>query len=322
MKRRVIVLGALLVAGVVVATVVRVDSAGVPLVDDDCSDSVRYGVAVTVPGDPEGDIAVVEREAQVTRLTRNGSSFHPSFSPDGTRLAFTRGSDYSDTGGFFSQWIVISNVDGANVRKLTDGRHFDFEPAWSPDGDVIAFVRGDLHPKARRIQAGLMLVPASGGKPRLLFTEDNLEPRSPQWSPDGDRIAFVARESIHVINEDGSGLRTIASDLGIDAVAWSPDGQTFAFENGGIFTLTFDEPNPRLWRSGSEFQAPEFSPDGTHFLYIAQPTGRLRGDFVVDRYMVAPVDGGEPQLLARKRVPATGTGGIGGFGGMDWLKCP
>jgi dipeptidyl aminopeptidase/acylaminoacyl peptidase len=322
MKRTVFVLGVLLVAGVVITAVVLVDSAGFSIVDEDCTGSVRYGVAVTVSADPEGDIALVDREGRVTRLTRNGRSFDPSFSPDGTRLAFTRGSDYSDTGGFFSQWIVISNVDGTNVRKLTDGRHFDFEPAWSPGGDTIAFVRGDLHPKADRIKDGLMLVPANGGKPRLLFAEDNLEPRSPQWSPDGDQIAFVADESIHVINEDGSGLRTIASDLGIDALSWSPDGQTFAFENGGIFTLTFDEPSPRLWRSGSEFLAPEFSPDGTHFLYIVRPTGRLRGDFEGTRAMVAPVEGGEPQPLTQNEGHPASEGGIGGFGGKDWLDCP
>lgn len=325
--KRVIFVGALLLVGIVLATVLFTRQSGFSIVDDDCPDSTRYGVALSVFGDPEGDVALVDREGRVTKVTRDGRSFAPSFSPDGTRLAFTRASGYSDTMGFEKQWIVTSNVDGTEERKLTDGRHFDLEAAWSPDGDVIAFIRGDLDPKDRDYSGGLMIAAADGGTPRVLLAEDDkIFPRSPQWSPEGDRIAFVSDGDLYVIDADGSGLRKIAADLGTDAVSWSSDGETFAFqmdgwEEDGIFTLTLDEPKPRMWRTGSEFLAPEFSPDGTHLLYIERATGRLRGDFEGTRAIVAPLEGGKAKPLAKDELNPDWVAGIGGYGAKDWLDC-
>jgi WD40 repeat protein len=70
-----------------------------------------------------------------TQLTNTlNDDFVPSFSPDGTKIAFQRGNDQ----GSQSQ-IVVMNADGTGVTTLTsDGQNF--EPKWSPDGGQIAFV--------------------------------------------------------------------------------------------------------------------------------------------------------------------------------------
>lgn len=326
MKRSMVLLAALFVAGAAVAAVVLMQGGGFAVVDPECPDDVRFGVAFTIFREPVGDLAVLDEDAQITKITDDGRSFDPSFSPDGKQLAFTRGtSEYDDTGGFFTQSIVASNADGTGVRDLTDGRHLDLEPAWSPEGDVMAFTRGDLYPDGPRHQAGLMLVPADGGEPELLFARKGIEPSAPEWSPDGDQIAFVSNERIHVINEDGSGLRKVAAGVRVHStVSWSSDGQTLAFAGSeGIYTLTLEDPNPRLWKSGSQFQySPEFSPEGSHFLYIVEPTGSLRGDFEGSRAMVAPIDGGEQQILVNENaLLIDGPVGIGGYGGKDWLNC-
>lgn len=317
-----ILLGALLLTGIVVATLTFTRGSGFSIIDRDCPDDVRYGVALTVPASPEADVVLVDGDGGVTRATRDGRSFAPSFSPDGTKIAFTRAAAYSDTMGFERQWIVTSNVDGSDERKLTDGQHLDLEAAWSPHGNVIVFTRADFDPTDRDYAGGLMSVPASGGEPRVLLADDKIWPRSAEWSPDGKRIAFLSEEDLYVMNADGSDLQKVASGLGAEAVAWSPDGKTFAFESGGIYTLTFEEPNPRLWRSGSEYLAPDFSPDGTHFLYIVRPTGRLRGDFEGTRALVEPIEGGEAQPLAEDDLSPEWVGGIGGYGAKDWLDCP
>src|SRR6476646_8994053 len=69
--------------------------------------------------------------AGLKRLTTGQfPSIAPAFSPDGTRIAFTR------TG----VGIVTMNVDGKDVHRLTTNGRDSF-PAWSPDGQPIAFVR-------------------------------------------------------------------------------------------------------------------------------------------------------------------------------------
>src|SRR3989337_2360822 len=124
------------------------------IVDEDCHSTVRYGVAVNVIGGlRQDDIAVIDREGSMTRLTRDHSSFDPSFSPDGAALAFVAGVGIWEGGcGWGGQAIKVMDIDGSTKRKVTDGRHYDSEPAWSPDGDVIAFVRS---------RVGLMVVPAT-----------------------------------------------------------------------------------------------------------------------------------------------------------------
>ncbi len=61
------------------------------------------------------------------RLTDNPAhhGFFPSWSPDGTRIAFTSSRDGNDE-------IYVMNADGSNQTRLTNSPAFDFEPSWSP----------------------------------------------------------------------------------------------------------------------------------------------------------------------------------------------
>ncbi|TDC90149.1 hypothetical protein E1285_15215 [Actinomadura sp. 7K507] len=73
-----------------------------------------------------------------TKLTRDGvRSVDPEWSPDGSRIAFTRGeSEHS------SIWVM--NADGSGARAVTTGGRDDMDPAWSPDGHWICYVRGSV----------------------------------------------------------------------------------------------------------------------------------------------------------------------------------
>ena len=69
----------------------------------------------------------------VTRLTTTlGVDAAPSWSPDGTKIAF-----HSDRSG--ERHIHVMNPDGTGVTQLTFGTSSDFGPAWSPEGSKIAF---------------------------------------------------------------------------------------------------------------------------------------------------------------------------------------
>ena len=72
------------------------------------------------------------------------------------------------------------DADGGNRRNLTRSPAHDGGPAWSPDGQQIAFVRDQQIQKMN----------ADGSAQRRLTRSDNPE-QSPAWSPDGKRIAFV-----------------------------------------------------------------------------------------------------------------------------------
>ncbi|MFI0483302.1 protein kinase [Actinomadura sp. 9N215] len=71
-----------------------------------------------------------------TRLTKDGvRSVDPEWSPDGRRIAFTRGPDEHSN-------IWIMNADGSGPRQLTTGAEDDMDPAWSRDGSWLCYVRG------------------------------------------------------------------------------------------------------------------------------------------------------------------------------------
>ena len=65
------------------------------------------------------------------------------------------------------------------------------------------------------------------------MTGDIPDPTYPVWSPDGERIAFVKRSDLYVINADATGLRLLANVTNateaVEVPAWSPDGEKLAF---------------------------------------------------------------------------------------------
>jgi Tol biopolymer transport system component len=158
----------------------------------------------------------------ITRLTDSGSNDKsPSWSPDGTRIVFSRGG---------ASWaakdvIYTMNADGSEVVQLTEADGTTrFAPDWSPDGSKIAYVAG----------SSLYVMNADGSEPIRLKTTD-LSAHNPDWSPDGTKIAFEDNSlggGIYVINSDGSELSkiTITSTPSREwKPAWSPDGNLIAF---------------------------------------------------------------------------------------------
>jgi len=134
-------------------------------------------------------------------------NYRLSLSPDGKVLAFT---SKEEEGTNKPQEISIYTipVDGGIAKRLTDpGTR---EPAFSPDGKKIAYVKL-YRSKERRLVKDIWVIPASGGTP-VLFSDLPGRGRGPVWSPDGKMIAFnrepgVDNESNEIwivpVSEDG-----------------------------------------------------------------------------------------------------------------------
>jgi WD40 repeat protein len=239
------------------------------------------------------------------------------FSPDGTRVAFSRRVEPSTWRG--PRELFVMNVDGTGLQQLTHDGQYATSPAWSPDGNTIAYTRTNraLNP------TDIYVISASGGAPTPLAADPTVNEMSPSWSPDGNRIAFEffvfgGENRIASMRSDGSDRVELVSG---HAPAWSPDGTSIAFyrlldRTTSIWTIApdgsegrkiVDAGNPYLYYR--DMGGPLWSPDGASIAFARSLAGAMSlwlvdpsGD--TSPHRVAGWHGFEGYLASWRPVPA------------------
>ena len=154
---------------------------------------------------------------------------HPTWSPDGKRIAFVQ-----NGAGTTASQIFSINADGTGVTQLTHTGYNGY-PEWSPDGSRILITHAEDAP-AGDVRYGIYEMDADGSNIHQLRA--GFRDSWPTWSPDGSRIAFIDLHSesfvfsLVVMNADGSNATTLkTSPDWTSAVrsAWSPDSKRVTF---------------------------------------------------------------------------------------------
>ena len=221
-----------------------------------------------------------------------------AWSPDGSQIAFA-------SKRLAISRIYVINADGSGLKQLTTdplggpvdraGRSLasDQNPAWSPDGQQIAFASnrdGNLE----------IYVMKADGSSLTRLTDDPADDDAPAWSPDGTQIAFATKREgnweIYQMDTSGANLTNRTNNPADDQYpAWKPDGNKIAFQSNRVNDLSSASrvgagqsqdacscnTNWDIWvigfsgainvtnQPGTAEQYPAWSPDGRFIIYVS-----------------------------------------------------
>ena len=223
-------------------------------------------------GESDGIYLVRSDGSGMKRVSPLGDAYYPSWSPDGRKLVVER-LNGSALGVLHSSLWVIDLHGGKPHRLLRVVTRFEDEPlrpAWSPEGEWIAF--------SKPLGSGgsvIYLISTDGKRLRRLTPRraSGTFQTHPSWSPDGRRLAFTTWSSAHgaasiaMVNVDGTGEVRLTEGR---EPSWSPNGRRIAFRcHEGICLLAPTRPERhRILALGGA--APAWAPDSSRIVFTRQ----------------------------------------------------
>lgn len=185
-----------------------------------------------------GDIYLFDmaqkRETQITHFhgDKEGEFYQtadaPSFSPDGTQIAFILG---NQDDSMVCGTLHVMDADGNNIRQLNEKAFTALPMSWSPDGKSIIYTEGCS------FSGDLESIDVATGDIHKIQSAGVLWAQYPVWSPDGKQIAYLtySTEDSDIAIADPTTddpPAIIDDDLNNSAPSWSPDGKQVVFFGG------------------------------------------------------------------------------------------
>ena len=227
-----------------------------------------------------------------------GEEGSPTFSPDGTQIAFSWKGENTDND------IFVKLIGAGSKQLLVSNPAENVLPAWSPDGRYIAFARVSVD------ECGLYIIPARGGTERKLASVNfclDWWIRNLSWSPDSKFIAFSDKDSstdfsrIYLLSVDSRQIQELTDgpDLKLSDTfcAISPDGKKLAFVRGNetstdiyVIPMTGGEAD-RLTSDDTEIGGLCWTKDGREIVFSSDRGGSRSSLWRLS------ADGGEPRRV-------------------------